>query len=185
MNADGYVSTGTGLIGFNMYAYCDNNPVMYVDPNGENTEAVGLWTSTMWWLCGIDTVLPIGDAIYVGGIILLAIIAFSSNESNTHKIEVYAYDIPALDEDEDADVDDNDDFDGYDDYYDDDDNFGGRTKVGKGKGNMPGDHKKQNKQFEDATRGLTKDQQRILHDRISGKGLGYHEILEERNKLFR
>ena len=34
LNADGYVSTGTGLIGFNMYAYCDNNPVMYVDPFG-------------------------------------------------------------------------------------------------------------------------------------------------------
>lgn len=32
INADGYVSTGTGLIGCNMYAYCNNNPVMYVDP---------------------------------------------------------------------------------------------------------------------------------------------------------
>ena len=34
LNADGYVSTGTGLLGYNMYAYCDNNPVMYVDPMG-------------------------------------------------------------------------------------------------------------------------------------------------------
>ena len=34
LNADSYLSTGTGLIGFNMYAYCDNNPVMYVDPYG-------------------------------------------------------------------------------------------------------------------------------------------------------
>ena len=34
LNADGYVSTGTGMIGFNMYAYCNNNPVMGYDPNG-------------------------------------------------------------------------------------------------------------------------------------------------------
>ena len=35
INADGYVSTGTGLLGYNMYAYCGNNPVMYVDYTGE------------------------------------------------------------------------------------------------------------------------------------------------------
>ena len=35
INADGYVSTGQGILGYNMYAYCNNNPVMYVDPTGE------------------------------------------------------------------------------------------------------------------------------------------------------
>ena len=34
LNADGYVSTGTGLPGYNMYAYCNNNPVMGYDSNG-------------------------------------------------------------------------------------------------------------------------------------------------------
>ncbi len=34
LNADGYVSTGTGLTGCNMYIYCINNPVMYVDYSG-------------------------------------------------------------------------------------------------------------------------------------------------------
>ena len=38
INADGYVSTGTGLLGYNMYAYCNNNPVMYVDPSGHWAE---------------------------------------------------------------------------------------------------------------------------------------------------
>jgi len=35
ISADGYVSTGQGLLGYNMFAYCNNNPVMYVDPNGD------------------------------------------------------------------------------------------------------------------------------------------------------
>ena len=35
INADGYVNANGDLIGFNMYAYCSNNPVMNVDPNGQ------------------------------------------------------------------------------------------------------------------------------------------------------
>ena len=34
VNLDGFVSTGTGFSGFNMFAYCNNNPVMYVDDLG-------------------------------------------------------------------------------------------------------------------------------------------------------
>ena len=34
ISADAYVSTGQGLLGYNMYAYCLNNPVNYVDPSG-------------------------------------------------------------------------------------------------------------------------------------------------------
>ena len=35
INADGYVSTGQGILGNNMFAYCNNNPVMGYDPTGE------------------------------------------------------------------------------------------------------------------------------------------------------
>ena len=35
ITADSYVSTGRGILGYNRYAYCNNNPVMYVDPSGE------------------------------------------------------------------------------------------------------------------------------------------------------
>ena len=35
INADSYVSTGQGLIGYNMYAYCGNNPANRIDPSGE------------------------------------------------------------------------------------------------------------------------------------------------------
>ena len=34
INADGLVSTGQGLLGYNMYVYCNNNPVMRYDPTG-------------------------------------------------------------------------------------------------------------------------------------------------------
>ena len=36
VNADAYLSTGTGLLGYNMYSYCNNNPVNYVDSDGQN-----------------------------------------------------------------------------------------------------------------------------------------------------
>ena len=34
INADSYVSTGQGMLGHNMFAYCQSNPVMYVDSTG-------------------------------------------------------------------------------------------------------------------------------------------------------
>ena len=41
LNADGYINANGDLIGFNMYAYCSNNPVMYVDPSGRCFEWLG------------------------------------------------------------------------------------------------------------------------------------------------
>ena len=41
LNADSHVNANGDLIGYNMYAYCSNNPVMNVDPNGEWTIAYG------------------------------------------------------------------------------------------------------------------------------------------------
>ena len=34
LNADSYASTGQGILGNNMFAYCQNNPIVYVDPFG-------------------------------------------------------------------------------------------------------------------------------------------------------
>ena len=36
LNADGYINANGDLIGFNMFAYCGNNPVMGYDPSGES-----------------------------------------------------------------------------------------------------------------------------------------------------
>ena len=34
LNADIHADTGTGVVGTNMFAHCNNNPVMMIDPNG-------------------------------------------------------------------------------------------------------------------------------------------------------
>ena len=41
INADGYVSTGQGNAGLNMYSYCGNNPVNRIDSNGRFFEKIG------------------------------------------------------------------------------------------------------------------------------------------------
>ncbi len=35
INADKYATTGQGFIGSNMFAYCNNNPIIYSDTTGE------------------------------------------------------------------------------------------------------------------------------------------------------
>ena len=78
VSADTTVSTGQGFLGCNMYIYCLNNPVNYVDYSGYEAvtiqNALEWWTSGMWWLCGSDGLLPVGEIAYVGGIILLAML---------------------------------------------------------------------------------------------------------------
>ena len=36
INADGYVSTGQGVLGYNMFAYCGNSPINRTDPAGQS-----------------------------------------------------------------------------------------------------------------------------------------------------
>ena len=83
LNADEYITTGQGTLSYNMYAYCLNNPVNRVDPTGNNSSLAQMWTSTMWWLCAVDSVLPIGDMIYLGGALLLGAAAINSYSSTT------------------------------------------------------------------------------------------------------
>ena len=43
INADGYASTGQGIIGNNMFAYCGNNPVKHLDPQGTFFKEIGVF----------------------------------------------------------------------------------------------------------------------------------------------
>ncbi len=40
INADGYVSTGQGIVGNNMFAYCGNDPVNKIDNNGHQSQRI-------------------------------------------------------------------------------------------------------------------------------------------------
>lgn len=130
INTDSFVSTGQGLLGYNMYAYCGNNPVNYIDRTGTEAEALQWWTTGMGWLPFADTVLPFGDAIYLGGILLLGAIVLASNQDSipevSHNEANIGYGPPSPNNDEDD-----------DDYYADDGNFGGRQRIGNNKGDTP------------------------------------------------
>ena len=75
-NADGYVSTGQSFIGCNMYAYCNNNPVIFKDLSGNR--------AIFTYIC--LGVMLTGVAIGLGGC--------SSNddvEPYSHYANCYAY----------------------------------------------------------------------------------------------
>ena len=69
----GYQGT---ILGCNLFAYCENKPVNRMDFTGHTMETsiTDLWTSTMWWLIFIDATLPIGDSIYVLGVVIFVVI---------------------------------------------------------------------------------------------------------------
>ena len=49
LNADSYSSTGQGFLGYNMFAYCGNNPIIRSDYAGRCwLEDVGKWFSDRW-----------------------------------------------------------------------------------------------------------------------------------------
>ena len=84
INADGYVSTGQGFLGHNMFAYCGNNPVNHRDSTGKYAEALfEEWVPSMWGLIFVDGPLPIGDLIY-GGVLMIGGVLALDNISENH-----------------------------------------------------------------------------------------------------
>ncbi|MBQ4333067.1 MAG: RHS repeat-associated core domain-containing protein [Clostridia bacterium] len=49
INADGLVSTGQGVLGYNTYAYCGNNPINLVDINGNRHCAATTISNEKWY----------------------------------------------------------------------------------------------------------------------------------------
>ena len=67
INADGYISTGQGLLSTNMFAYCENNPVNKFDPTGNFALTATLGGIALWKIGGLIigavTALVIADTV--------------------------------------------------------------------------------------------------------------------------
>ena len=93
INADGYVSTGQGILGNNMFVYCGNNPVNRADPSGHfwgeiwefiktAISEIGQAMTSMspaYAACGgaivADGPLPFGDMIAIAGAATVTMVA--------------------------------------------------------------------------------------------------------------
>ena len=74
------------MLGYNMFAYCENNPVNYYDPTGKNSEVLNpSWTDSIWFalLALIDGPLPIGDILcgVIGVLIVATVLKAAQNET--------------------------------------------------------------------------------------------------------
>ena len=56
INMDAYFIAGDYFVGKDMYAYCLNNPIMYVDPTGYNSEDLYKFLASFAMLCGLANV---------------------------------------------------------------------------------------------------------------------------------
>ena len=105
INADGYISTGQGINGSNVFAYCGNNPVNFVDTGGTDASAIindawGTWTSTMWSLSFVDGPFPVGEIVYGVGVGVLGIFAWVlGDDESTESNATYSKSNPKYDPD--------------------------------------------------------------------------------------
>ncbi len=67
INADSYVSTGQGIVGYNMFAYCGNNPVNGTDPEGQFLEWLWEWGREVLSLTGSNMASMSGGYVTCGG----------------------------------------------------------------------------------------------------------------------
>ena len=94
LNADGYVSTGQGILGTNMFAYCGNNPVNMTDKNGKSFALAGgltfgwsnFWNPVGWIALAGAAALTAGYSIYKT--------ATASKTKSTSKAETKEKSIP-------------------------------------------------------------------------------------------
>ena len=80
ISADTRLDLNYGTTNLNLFAYCGNDPVNFRDRYGNSAEALQWWTSTMWWLCGVDGPIPAGDLVYGAGLLVLGAIALITIE---------------------------------------------------------------------------------------------------------
>ena len=74
INADVYLSTGQGIIGYNMFVYCNNNPIAGADPYGR-FDIGGFVTGLLIVAATVVTAAVVGITSPIGAIVAGAAIA--------------------------------------------------------------------------------------------------------------
>ena len=65
----------SSLLGFNMFLYCENNPVNYIDPYGESATAILQWWNFFAGPVAAAEPTMFGEIVYIGGYIIIGTIA--------------------------------------------------------------------------------------------------------------
>ena len=96
INADSYASTGQGFLGFNMFAYCNNNPANGDDPTGHSMdwtrEAYSFGTSGAGESCAGGGSGGIGDIIWA----IIQILKELTSSQAPACIDALPYTIPSV-----------------------------------------------------------------------------------------
>ncbi len=87
LNADGYITTGQGVLSYNMFAYCGNNPIRYIDPTGRSFTS---WLENLY--NKVDNF--INDMCKSDNRIVAMIGSYCRNkfDEKTHKTDIERYD---------------------------------------------------------------------------------------------
>ena len=163
INADSYASTGQGFIGTNMFAYCHNSPVAFYDTEGnmatEATIAATNWWNPIGWFFAAVAVVEVA-------VVVVAIADNINDAENAEKLSNTNTE-NSLDTTPSPPTPPNGD-------------KNGRNNKQKSENKTPRNNQAQNKQVRSIVKKLklTKNQQRELHDTISGQGFSYQEIFE-------
>ena len=67
-----FLGYDNSLVSYNLFSYCLNNPIRYIDQSGAYAEAVRHWALYMWWLPGVDSFWPFFDIAYGIGFVVLS-----------------------------------------------------------------------------------------------------------------
>ena len=138
----------TSINGLNLYAYANNNPIMYIDPDGHSAILIGLI---------IGALIGFGTAAYIDyqddGQIFNGSVAWYDYLGATVLGGAIGAGLGAF-------------------------AAGGLLMFAKGNGPRMGHNQYENKQIDSLCKkyNLSKDQRRILHDYISGQNYSYKEI---------
>ena len=71
INSDAYASTGQGILGTNMFTYCDNNPIIYADFSGTISELVILPVGTTLASIVSTAVIAVAAVVAVVAVVYL------------------------------------------------------------------------------------------------------------------